>query len=305
MDIRQLKYFVTIAEEESITVAARKHNMSQPPLSTQLKQMETELGMSLFDRTGKKLRLTPEGALFYEQAKEVIDRFDTMMQTFEDMKRGVRGTMAIGSICSPAVHLLPGLMGDFLKENPDIELQIYEGSTFEIFNLVGSGVIELGIVKEPYDKNVYDGIRMDSLMDADMVHDYMTAVAMPEWYEKEEHVMGVRELQGKPLIIHRTLKDNIIKVCREEGFEPDVLCTTDNVMTSFSWSLRGMGIAVLPFSSCKLWSGSAEGDKLVIRKIDSPALWTHTALIWQKSRSLSSVAQRFVSEIVRLTRLQD
>ena len=83
MDIRQLKYFVTIAEEESITVAARKHNMSQPPLSTQLKQMETELGMSLFDRTGKKLRLTPEGALFYEQAKEVIAEIASLRQNLE------------------------------------------------------------------------------------------------------------------------------------------------------------------------------------------------------------------------------
>lgn len=106
MDIRQLRYFLEIAREGQITRAAKRLHMEQPPLSRQLKQMEKELGVTLFDRSGKRLELTRAGELLRQKAESLLQQFHESLNEVKELDEGVRGTLAIGAVVS-CVSLLP------------------------------------------------------------------------------------------------------------------------------------------------------------------------------------------------------
>lgn len=107
MDIRQLRYFITIAQEQKITSAAKKLHMAQPPLSRQLKQLEDELGVILFDRNKKKqMTLTYEGTVFLKRAKEILHRFEDAVIEVQELKEKVAGTLAVGSTIYCAALML-------------------------------------------------------------------------------------------------------------------------------------------------------------------------------------------------------
>src|SRR5690625_560482 len=117
MDIRQLRYFLAIAKEGQITRAAKTLNMEQPPLSRQLKLMEQELGVTLFERTGRELKLTEEGRVLQKKAKSIIHQLNDAMTEIQEINQGVRGTLSIGSVFS-CVSLLPEKIKHFREMYP-------------------------------------------------------------------------------------------------------------------------------------------------------------------------------------------
>ena len=126
MDIRQLRYFLAIAKEEQITRAAKALNMEQPPLSRQLRLMETELGVKLFDRVGKHLILTQAGYVLETRAKNLLHQLDETLVEVKEIDQGLRGTLAIGSAFS-CVSLLPAKIKAFRTKYPLVSIKILEG----------------------------------------------------------------------------------------------------------------------------------------------------------------------------------
>src|SRR5690606_41450331 len=109
MDMRQLRYFLTIAREGQITRAAKLLNMEQPPLSRQLKQMEDELGVKLFDRHGKGLQLTDAGLHLKKRAESLYSQFNETIEEMKELEQGVRGVLSIGAVFSSARYYLDRL----------------------------------------------------------------------------------------------------------------------------------------------------------------------------------------------------
>src|SRR6478609_5313697 len=129
MDIRQLRYFVAIAEEGTITKAAQALHMAQPPLSRQLKIMEEELGVLLFERNKKKkVTLTTQGKLFLKKAKQVIHSLEEAIIEVKEFGEEVSGTLAIGSTIYDAPLLLSALQ-DFRKKYPQVNFSVWEGNS--------------------------------------------------------------------------------------------------------------------------------------------------------------------------------
>jgi DNA-binding transcriptional LysR family regulator len=129
MDMRQLKYFLTIAKEGQVTRAAKLLNMEQPPLSRQLKLMEEELGVKLFDRNGKGLKLTDSGELLKQKAESLLLQFDESIREVKGMEEGVRGVLSIGSVVS-CISLLPKRIELFREKFPQLTYKISEGDHF-------------------------------------------------------------------------------------------------------------------------------------------------------------------------------
>lgn len=100
MDIRQLKYFLTITEEEQITAAARRLRIAQPPLSQQMKGLEDELGITLFKRGPRHIQLTDAGKLLANRARQILELSDSTVREIDDFKRGLKGTLSIGTVSS-------------------------------------------------------------------------------------------------------------------------------------------------------------------------------------------------------------
>ena len=295
MDIRQLKYFLAITEEGGVTAAAKRLNMSQPPLSSQLKLLEDELGVSLFERKNKRLLLTAEGELLYKQSKILVNDFEHTLELFQDIKKGVSGTLNIGCVCSFAILFFPELTKTFFENNPNLDLHIYENNTGELFKLLENDAIELCIVKGNINHNIYDSIVIDSLVGTE--DDCMAALALPHFFSSADDYIHFIELQNKPLIIQRIHEELIKNTCTSYNFSPKLLSTHENVMTAINWSLNDLGISIMPYSATKLISTLTDGDKLVVKKLIDPKISSKTYLIWKRNHNLSPVSTKFIQEM--------
>lgn len=283
MDIRQLRYFLAIAEEEQITSAAKKLHIAQPPLSQQLRLLEEELGIKLVERGSRKLQLTDAGKILRNKAEQILELTESTIKELKDFGDGVRGTLSIGAVSSSGAALVPEIICSFNQKYPEVNFEVWEGNTYRILEILSSGVIELGIVRTPFN--------MESLNSVFLEREPMTAVYRDTWkWDKTQGPIELAELKNKPLIIYRRFEKMIMKSCEENSFEPNILCKNDDARTTLLWADSGLGIAIVPRSALALIGSS----KLRYREILEPSLETQIAAIWLKDRYLSMAARHFI-----------
>ncbi|RYF16243.1 MAG: LysR family transcriptional regulator, partial [Oxalobacteraceae bacterium] len=131
MDLRQLRYFVTVAAERNFNRAAQRLHMAQPPLSRSIHQLEAEIGTELIDRTSRPLSLTPIGKLFHDQAVQVLRRMDDMRAMVDAAIATDKRRFTIGFVASTVYARLPALIREFRMEMPDVELTLVESTTLD------------------------------------------------------------------------------------------------------------------------------------------------------------------------------
>ena len=158
MDLRSLKYIITIAEELNITRAAEKLNMSQPPLSNQMKQLEGELGTQLFIRGKRRLKLTEAGDVLYRRAKQILELSE---QTEEEIRsiEGLSGQLNIGLVEGRAPYLLARWIAGFRLEFPNVSFNLWNGSGDDVLERLRRGLADLALIAAPYNTELMDDFR--------------------------------------------------------------------------------------------------------------------------------------------------
>lgn len=283
MDIRQLKYFLAIAEEGQITSAARKLQMAQPPLSQQLKLLEEELGVKLVERGPRSIQLTDAGIILRERAQQILKLTDSTAREINDFVKGLRGTLSIGTVSSSAATLLQDRLFEFHKTYSGIKFEIHEGNTYRIIDLLNKGIVEVGIVRTPFNSASLECVYAGSEpMIAVMTRDY-------DWTGGQSSIK-IGELKNRPLIIYRRFEQLIRETCLENGFDPDVFCMNDDARTTLLWANAGLGIGIIPQSAL----GLADNSKLLHKEILSESLYTRVAAVWMKDKYLSTLASKFI-----------
>lgn len=284
MDVKQLKYFLAIAEEEQITAAAKKLHISQPPLSQQLKMLEDELGVKLVERGSRKIKLTDAGRILRDRAEQIIDLTDTTKKELSDSKAGLHGVLSIGTISSSGAALLPERICSFHKKFPDISFSVYEGNTYKLLEILNHGLIEIGIVRTPFNIEDFESVCLPM--------EPMAAVMTDELYKKfnDKKIIELNELKDKPIILYRRFEKIIEHACENAGFEPNIFCKNEDARTTLLWADSGTGIAVLPKSASNL----IKSEKLRCVEIDEPSIMTQIAVIWVKNRYISTAAKNFI-----------
>lgn len=283
MDIKQLKYFLTIAEEGQITAAAKKLHIAQPPLSQQLKILEEELGIKLVERGSRHIHLTDAGKILRERARQILELSDSTVNEINDFKRGLKGTLTIGTISSSGSLLLKNVISKFHKEYSGVKFSIREGNTFNILELLNKGVIEIGIVRTPF-KALNYGCKY-------MKKEPMIAAMTKEYCSGDDiKTMAITELKDKPIILYRRFENLIMEACFENGFKPEIFCKNEDARTTLMWANAGLGIAIVPKSAFELVSN----ENLIYKEIEYEKLVTSIAAIWIKDRYLSSLAEKFI-----------
>ena len=293
MDIKQLKYFQVIAEEKHITAAAKKLNMSQPPLSQQLKLLESELGCSLFIRTSKSMELTPEGQYLLQQANQILKNHNSIIRSFLNMKSGKSGNLGIGAICSAAAEYLPKTLPEFYRSNEDIHIQVFEDTTAGILNMLDDESIELGIVKEPFDHSQYDHYYIESLNQRNQ----FVSVARAHHFSTGSDRISLLDLDNAPLILHNTHRSIIIHAFESAGLKAQVAWTANNIHTMLLWAGQDLGIAVMPYDSSSLSKYMAVSKDIAIKTLDNPCFSSYTSLVWTKNHTLSPSAKLLINYI--------
>lgn len=291
MDIRQLRYFLAVAEEGQVTRAARKLNMEQPPLSRQLRMMEEELGVDLFDRSGRRMTLTPAGERLRSRAEQLLRLFGEIVTEVKELHEGITGTLSIGAVVS-CVSLLPPRIKQFRETYPGVTFKIMEGDHELLGDRLSRRAVELVVARLPFEApDVDHGYEIFPLPS-----EPFEAVIPEDWLpHPAPGGIRMRELAEWPFLTLRTdrtkaMHERIVSECRRHGFEPRIIAECSSVAVISSLLSAGLGVALLPRSV--LAAFPLAGTK-TIRLADS-SLSSEVGILWLKDRYLSRSARLFI-----------
>jgi len=291
MDIRQLKYFLMVAEEGQITRAAKRLHMEQPPLSRQMQMMEQELGVRLFDRNRTGLKLTEAGELLRQRAESLLLQLDETTREVKEIEEGVRGVLSIGSVVSCS-SLLPTHIGRFRERYPQVTFKISEGDHYQLGEQLENRMIELVIARLPFEAQIstyqYDILPLSS--------DPFVVVIPGSWlsYSGKESI-SMHQLASFPFLTLKTdrttrMHEQVMDACRLHGFEPDVICECSSVAIIMSLIAEGIGATVFP----KSVMSSFPATVVKMLDIEDADFQSDVGIIWLKDRYLSKSAQHFI-----------
>ncbi|RNB87077.1 LysR family transcriptional regulator [Brevibacillus fluminis] len=291
MDIRQLRYFLAIAKEGQITRAAKALNMEQPPLSRQLKLMEEELGVALFERNGKQMRLTEAGTILQQKAQSILHQLDETMTEIREVDQGVRGALAIGSVFS-CVSLLPDKIKAFRERFPDVTFKILEGDHFTLGEYLQTRNIELVITRLPFESayplEQYELIHLPS--------DPFVVVLPCEWeLGGKQNAISMRQIKDVPLMALKSdrtvgLNEKVVNECRQFGFEPTIICECSSVAIILALVVAGIGATIMP----KSVMDSFPLAQIKLLEITDTSFQSEVGIAWLRNRHLSKSARAFI-----------
>ena len=161
MEIRVLRYFLTVVREESITKASEVLHITQPTLSRQLSQMEEEIGVKLFERGSCKINLTNEGILLRRRAEEILQLVNKTEKELAEQDEQMEGKISIGCGEIASVQLLPELFRTFWEKYPRVSFDIFTATADLVKEQMDKGLLDIGLLLEPIDMEKYDFIRLD------------------------------------------------------------------------------------------------------------------------------------------------
>lgn len=286
MDIRQMRYFIAIAEEKNITAAAHKLHMSQPPLSLQLKQMEEELGVMLVERHGKKLELTDKGELLYRHALNIVHAFEEVKNELQETDEGRKGNLSIG-INTLSVPEFPEWLEAFHASYPLVYLRIVQNDSAYLAELVKNRTIELGLVRLPL-----------ANQDLNYLHLYNESfIFICRQNEKEK--ISMEEISHVPLILPSTEGLGSYSIIHDAFTKAQLPlqviseCSDMNVLMQLVSS--GIGSTIVPESVFQSYGH----PNLFAREITDAGLRSSVGLIWLKQHHLSRPARNFI-DLVKL-----
>src|SRR6201996_1463791 len=250
VELRQLRYFAAIAEEGSFSRAAVRLHVSQPPLSTQIKSLEEELGAPLLARTNRGVSLTASGQVFYEEVRAILARLENARTRALQADRGDVGMLTVGFVSIADYGVLPPALKSFRAQFPLVEVQLHELTTDAQIRELRAARLDLGIglapVEEP-DLEFESVLREELVLAAPAGHPAAKGAGAVDLHalSKEDFIVPPREIAPG-------LYDLIISYCRSFGFAPRITQHARQMQTVISLVSCSMGFALVPSSVCNL-----------------------------------------------------
>ena len=284
MELRTLRYFTVVARELNITRAAEKLNMSQPPLSNQIKALEEELGVQLFIRGKRHLELTEEGALLLRRAVQMQELADKTRQELASLREGMTGTIYLSMVEGRAPFLAAQWIAGFREEFPLVRYNLWNGSSDDVLDRLRKGLADLAVIAAPYDTEHLEGFPVGQEPWAAMLHpDHPLA-------KEPGDTIPLSSLVGEPLIVpsRKSRIESIRRWFGEIGAEPQILCEMSNYMDAVALSSQGVGVSIFPQTV-----GVSNG--LVVSKVvTQPARQAEYILVWNKGQAPTGLTREFI-----------
>jgi DNA-binding transcriptional LysR family regulator len=289
MELRQIQYFLAVAEELNFGRAATRLGIAQPPLSRQIRAFEQELGVELFCRTKRRVELTEAGRVFLEEARQILARVEQGVQAAQRASRGEIGRLVVGFEGSSTYDVIPMSLKVYRERFPNVELVVYAMTTEEQIQALLEGRIGIGFVVSPNN---------DKKLAIEIIWREPLVLALPEKHPLVvRSVVRVRELEGVPFIMFQRnrgcgLYDQVIAVCQRAGFSPRVIQEADEMQVMLGFVAAGLGIALLSASVQQF-----QRPGVVYRTLQPSTPKVALALAWRHDDP-SAVLQAFI-EVVR------
>ena len=285
MELRTLRYFVTVAEELNITRAAGLLNISQPPLSQQLKNLEEELDTVLFIRGKRRLELTESGKMLYQRAKDILSLSEKTEAEIRSLKAGMTGTVSIGLVEGMAPDIAAEWFSGFLKEHPQVRFRILDGNSDDLIEKMRGGLIGLAVITAPYDQQLLNSFQVGQ--------ERMAALMRRDHPLAERESLSAEDLLPEPLIVPRRKAhvDTIRRWFRGTGENPGIICEMDNYLDAAALAGRGVGISIFPQTAYVM------NDSLIQKEILAPNTAVDYLFVWRKGHQLSLLEETFIDYV--------
>ncbi len=292
MTLKQLTYFLKIAETGNLTKAAQLLNISQPPLSYQLKLLEEELGVTLFTRDSRNLRITNEGIYLQNKTTQILALIQQTVDDLHDFSTIAPTIINIGTVSSVNHNMLPTIIKEYKQHYPHTVFNIHDGSSIRIMELLDNGIIDIGILREPFNHSLYSCQQIKMPDSSNDENDYFVVTGRREFFhDYSQGVIDFSDVVNLPLVIHRRFEESFLYTCMEKNVKPNIISRNDNIITSIEWTVNGLGCAIMPYSSSLL----IDDDNVVIKKIIHPVSYANLYLVWSKNANLPLSLLEFIN----------
>lgn len=288
MDIRILKYFLTVAREESITRAAEVLHITQPTLSRQLTQLEEELWTKLFVRGTRKIALTGEGMLLCRRAREITALVDKTEREIAAQQELVEGCVTIGSGELASVKRLAELIDSFREKYPMVTYDLFTAAADQVKERMELGIIDIGLLLEPVDMDRYDYVRLD-------VREKWVALMRPDDALAEKEFVTAADLAGVPIIMSRrpSVESELGNWFGDYYKDLNMVFHSNLSSNAAVMVQQGLGYALtVAGNPAFLWD---EG-KICGRPL-KPPLTSTSVLAWRRQQPFGRAAQKFIEHV--------
>jgi DNA-binding transcriptional LysR family regulator len=253
MEIRHLRYFTAVAENLHFGLAARQLNISQPPLSQQIRELEEELGVQLFWRNKRRVQLTEAGRVFLQETKLILEQTSHAIRAVQRTNCGEIGQLTVGFVMSATCTVLPDVLRTFGQRYPGVELVLKESTTGEGIAALKEKKMHLCFLRLP---------ARDEALDSKTLLSERMLLAIPKGHPfSDRSTVSLRLLEKERFIIFPRSQgsdfyDLIVSACHQSGFSPKVVQEAAQMQTILSLVAAGIGISLVPES---VWTLRKEG----------------------------------------------
>lgn len=285
MDIRQLRYFIAIVEEKKISAAAKRLHISQPPLSQQLKAMETELGSKLVERSGKYLVVTEAGNALYKNALEITQLMEETKTEVMEVGKGINGRLTIG-VNTFSVNGLSHILEQYQKQFPKITYKIQQNESSILCQLIRDRIVELAIIRMP--------LNLDDFSVLHLCNEPFYFITSRKQTSFDQEVT-LAEIQHYPLLIPSTeglgVHYLILEAFSRFKLHPNIVGECSDISLLMDLVTADFAASIIPETLLHRFQGYPIN---AYRIASTTELTGSVGLIWLKDHSLSKAAQNFI-----------
>ncbi|MGW1807303.1 LysR family transcriptional regulator [Streptomyces sp. NPDC002078] len=291
MELRQLRYFVTVVEEAGFTRAAARLHLAQPGLSAQVRQLERELGQPLLDRSGRSVRPTEVGEAVLPYARAALAAVDGVRQTVAEYTGLLRGRVAVGLVPGTLAHPfdLAGQLADFHAAHPQVEVTLTEDTSDRMLAALRRGELDLAVVgvAEEAPPGIAHHVVIDEPLVAaavpghPLLAEYAGRAAVPPAALRGHRLIGLPRGTGVRGVLER--------LCAEAGFRPHIALEAATPDALGRLAARGLGVAVLP--------GLGPRPGLTVLPLQDPWARGRVALAWRAEGPVPPAARELLGRL--------
>jgi len=293
VELRQLIAFKEVAAHASFTAAATHLHLTQSAVSQQIKALEDECGVTLFDRSGRLVRLTNAGQVLLSHVERIVAQVENARVEMAEMAGGARGRCRLAALPSVAAYILPKALATFQRRYPAVEVQLMESVQSQLLEWVQQGIVDFSIVALP----VHD----PHLQSTPLLHDEFVLVVPQDHPLASRRIVRLAELVTERFIFYPKGaggREQFIEACRQAGFEPQVAFESDDRETTLGLVAAGVGITFIP----RIMAQHTRVDGPVTVDIIEPRLRREVGVVWRRNRYLPQSARNLMAlleEVVR------
>ena len=283
MELRQLEYFVAVAEEQNFTRAAERVHISQSGVSAQIRRLERELGAELFDRSARTATLTAAGKAALGPARDALAAAEAIGQAVGEVTDLIRGRLTVGMVIGCTITPLFDALAAFHREHPGVEISLLEGNSDRLVEGVRAGALDLALIGTA--TAAPDGLDALTIISERLV------VAIPAGHPlAESHRVTLRDLADYPIVCMPRgtgLRAVFDRSCAAQSLQPEIALQASSADAIADLAARGLGVAVLSDSMA-----ANHRDRLTARTIDDVETPALLALVWKRTPGTPSPALR-------------